>query len=106
MSAFIKSTDMAGSMVSAFDWICSKLYASENIQFMWLPIQMRYLPFALLAIRLYFMASVDGTVCGFVVGHIVFYVLFVLPVVINRSVLKTPVILKRLFREMPPQAAS
>jgi hypothetical protein len=41
---------------------------------------------------------------GLVVGHIVFYVLFILPITTGRSILTTPMVLKWLFRELEKPA--
>jgi hypothetical protein len=103
LSTLYDSTDVASTMAFAFQWIYSKLFSNEQIHFFhFINLPMQYFPFAMLLFRYYYNdQSLRSAVVGLMVGHIVFYILFVLPVIINRPILKTPRILKRIFREMP-----
>jgi Derlin-2/3 len=107
LSAIWESADIASSMAFAFVWIYSKLYSTEQAHFFFFAnLPMQYFPLAMVALMLYYGQSLRSTILGLIVGHIVFYLLFVLPVIINRPILKTPRILKRLFSEIAPRQAN
>jgi len=70
-------------------------------------IRLQSLPFALLLMDLlYYRSSLLDHGLGLGAGQCVFFVLFILPLLLKRSVLKTPRILKRLFGELEATGAA
>ena len=98
LSGILGSYSICRSMMQAFGYIFSKMFPSQRIVLMMIfPIEVRYLPFAYLVIDLLNKHSIIPALIGIVSGHIVFFLLFLLPIILRRPILKTPAILVRLF---------
>lgn len=97
-SGILGSYSISSSMLTAFTYIYSKLYATEMVNFMMvIPIPIAYLPFASILLQLLQQASLKPPIIGIICGHIVFYLAFIHPVLSKRPVLKTPRILQKLL---------
>jgi hypothetical protein len=66
------------------------------------PLPAQWVPFALMIMQYLSGGSILGSLIGIASGHIVFYLLYILPVIIGREVLKTPAFLSRWLDDPLP----
>ncbi|KAH0788041.1 Derlin-1 [Histomonas meleagridis] len=98
LSAIFGSFFVGSSVLSGLIYIYSKLYSNTMVNLMMvIPINVQWLPFTSLLIDLLNNMSMLPDLIGLASGHIIFYLLFVLPVLIKRPLLKTPTFLSRLL---------
>jgi hypothetical protein len=94
LSTAVGSYHAARAMLSAFEYLYSKLFSEGVVQiFMILPVPVIYLPFVQIAIDMISKQSPIPNIVGIVAGHTVFYLLYILPILIKKPIFKTPAFL-------------
>jgi len=78
------------TLVYAILYLWSKRNPNARINLNFIPVQGRYLPFAYIGFSLALGNRLNELVHGIVVGHIFFYLVEVVPAVLNRRILTTP----------------
>jgi hypothetical protein len=91
-------SDIGVSIWLSLEYLYSRLYPKEHIAAGW-RIAMVYFPW-LHGFLLQWNASTAALVWGIFLGHLLLYFLFILPVMVDRPILKTPTILKKIFHEL------
>jgi hypothetical protein len=105
LSSILGSSGVGGSVLQGLTFIYSKLFSTEQVNFMmFLTIPVQWLPFATLALHFIAGGGIIPSVIGILSGHLVFYVLFILPVIRKKEILKTPAFLTRLLDGPAPDA--
>jgi Derlin-2/3 len=96
LSTAFSSYSVCDSMLTAMSYIYGKIYSTETILVMMvIPLPIQLFPFAEIILDIVSKVSLRGSLIGFFAGHAAFYLLFLLPVLMGREILKTPDILKR-----------
>jgi hypothetical protein len=94
LSDLFGSFSTGRSMLLAFEWIYSKLFSSEMVQFMmFIPLKLQWLPFAEMLVIFLQGGSIQPAIVGMIAGQSVFFLMYILPVKTGHPVLKTPKIL-------------
>merc|ERR1740139_954211 len=79
-------------------YLWSKRNPTVQIQLNFIPIQGQYLPFAHIGLSLLINNRVPVDILhGFAIGHVYYYLIAVLPIILGRPVLTTPTFLSLLF---------
>jgi Derlin-2/3 len=100
LSSLLTSLSICDSLLHAFAFIYSKLFTGANVNFLMIfTIPIQYYPFLQLLMPLLMGGSIIPGLIGIVAGHLVFYLLFVLPLLIQRPILRTPRALVRACGE-------
>lgn len=102
-STLFGSASICMAMLKGFEYLAIKL-DPEGVVLMFFVIQIpaRYYPYVGLALTLLMGGSLKVDLIGMFAGHCVLFLLFLLPLILGRPVLKVPRILETLFDE-PPQ---
>lgn len=91
LSSIFVSFSIGRSIIISLEYLYSKLNSQGVVRlFMILPIPVAYLPFVGIVFAVIQNASIIPNVIGILSGHIVFYILFILPVEMGRPFLKCP----------------
>ena len=78
------------NLVNAILYLWSRRNPNARINLNFIPVQGRYLPFAYIGFSLALGNRLNELVHGIIVGHIYFYLVEVVPTVLNRRILTTP----------------
>jgi hypothetical protein len=81
----------------AFEYLAGRLFPADTIA-PGLGIKLKWFTF-LHAFLLSMSVGMKPVICGLVIGHVMFYVLYLLPLRLSRQILRTPTVLKWIFRE-------
>ena len=97
-SGLFKSLSAANSLLTAFSFIHGKLFSREQMMFMMIiPLPIQYVPFVSLIMSIVSQQSIIPNLIGLFCGHFIFYLLFILPILIKKPILKAPKFLSRLI---------
>ena len=88
---------ISDSLLFAFTYIYSKLFSQEMVHFLFIPMPIRMLPIANIIYYLIAGKVLWQLVVGFLSGHVVFYIVFIHPVIIGAPLFRTPRIFRWLF---------
>ena len=85
------------TLVYAILYLWSRRNPNARINLNFIPVQGRYLPFAYIGFSLALGNRLNELIHGIVVGHLYYYLVEVVPTVLNRRILTTPRLLVDLF---------
>ena len=83
-------------LIRSVEYVLCKLRPNLQVTVWFLRVQLRWLPFVVIGLGVAMGNRIVDLIIPCVIGHIVFYVLYVLPVVLRRPVLKVPGWMERL----------
>lgn len=91
LSTLFTSFSVGSSVLHSLEFIYAKLFPDQMVNlFMIIPVRVAYLPFVHLLLAVLQGGSMIPALIGIISGHLTFYLLFILPVEINRPILKCP----------------
>jgi len=98
MSSLFGSLFASQSLVNAFSYIYGKLFSNEQIMMMMMfPLPIQYVPFVSMIVSFVSNQSILPNLIGLVCGHITLSLLFIIPVITKRPLLKAPRFLSSLI---------
>ena len=83
-------------LIRSVEYVLCKLRPNLQVTVWFLRVQLRWLPFVVIGLGVAMGNRIVDLIIPCVIGHIVFYVLYVLPVALRRPVLKVPGWMERL----------
>ena len=102
LSARFDSIEIGSSLIIAFCHIYGKLFTREHLGFMMIDMPVQVIPYASMIVTFLHDGNIKSSIIGLFAGHIVFYLLFILPTIIGKPILRPPKFFSKLFDKPEP----
>ena len=102
LSARFDSIEIGSSLIIAFCYIYGKLFTGEHLGFMMIEMPVQFIPFASMIVTFLHDGSLKSSIIGLCAGHFVFYLLFILPTIVGKPIIRPPKLFSKIFDKPEP----